>query len=242
MHRILIDEMPGAGDVCRVMGEEARHAVRVKRLEAGESVELLDGRGRVAGASVRGSERSGGKGEWSLLVDVLEVREVARVRPRVEVFSPAAKGDRLEEMIDGLSQVGAASWSALRAVRGGEEPRGNRVARLHRIAREAAKQCGRAWSLEIGEGVTLSDALEVGGGGAWAIMADASGGAFAAGLLPAGAQAVRLLIGPEGGWEPGEVEQARRVGALVCGFGPHVMRIEQAGVVAAGILLHEMRE
>lgn len=239
MHRILIDDMPGTGEVYRVAGEEARHAVRVKRLEAEEAVELLDGRGRVASASVRGAEKAGG--EWVLVVEVERVEKRARVRPRVEVLAAAPKGDRLEEMIDGLSQVGAASWSLLRTARRGEEPRGNRVERLHRVAREAAKQCGRAWALEIGEAVEFGAAVTPAAaeGGA-VVMADASGSRFEGGMVGSECGVVRLLIGPEGGWDAREVERARSAGAVVCCFGPHVMRVEEAAVVGAGVLLHEM--
>lgn len=240
MHRVLIETMVGSGEVCRIEGEEARHAVRVKRLEPGEPVELLDGRGRVARGSVRGSEKSGGRGEWALLVDVHAVEERPRVHPAVHVLAASPKGDRLEEMIDGLSQVGAASWGLLRTARGVGEPREHRLERLERIARESAKQCGRAWALELAEPVDVDAAVRVGEAGTTTIMADAGGKPFVGRGSGASALAtVRLLIGPEGGWTAEELELGRGSGAAIHRFGPHVMRIEQAAVVAAAIVLHE---
>ncbi|MEZ6234086.1 MAG: 16S rRNA (uracil(1498)-N(3))-methyltransferase [Phycisphaerales bacterium] len=194
MHRVLFDHEVAAGDEVVVAGEEARHAVRVKRLEVGEGIELLDGRGMVAvarfvearkaGAGSNGRAGRGGKGEWELLARVESVERRERVRPAVHVRCPAPKGERLGEMADALSQVGAASWGPLEAVRAQKEASRGRMDRLERIAREAAKQCGRAWTLEIAEGVAFRAACEgAGGAGASAVvtvLADAGGVAGAA--------------------------------------------------------------
>ena len=53
---------------------------------------------------------------------------------------------------------------------------------------------------------------------------------------------VVLLVGPEGGWDEREVAFARERGVVVCAFGRHVMRIEQAAAVAAAVVLHELHE
>ena len=261
MHRVLIDHEVAAGDEVVVGGEEARHAVRVKRLEAGEGIELLDGRGTVAvarfvearKAGVHANGRAGraAKGEWELVARVESVERRERVRPAVHVRCPAPKGERLGEMVDALSQVGAASWGPLEALRAQKEASRGRMDRLERIAREAAKQCGRAWTLEIAEGVAFRAACEgardagAGGASSVTVLADAGGVAGRRGVLRGdGASTpsdVVLLVGPEGGWDEREVSFARERGLVVCAFGPHVMRIEQAAPVAAAIVLHELR-
>lgn len=243
MHRVIVDQMPLAGQDLRIEGEEARHAVRVKRLEPGEVIELLDGRGRVGRARVQGAEKSGHKGEWSLISRIESVDLRARVEPLIHVFAPAPKGDRLEEMIDHLSQVGAASWTPLETIRTVREPRQPRLERLARVAAEAAKQCGRAWALEIGEPRGLPEVLaEVDPGGrVVTIVCDAGGAPFGAQLVPPSAAEVRLLLGPEGDWDPRELERARAGGVATASFGPHVMRIAQAATAATAIVLHLTR-
>ncbi|MCB9841445.1 MAG: 16S rRNA (uracil(1498)-N(3))-methyltransferase [Phycisphaeraceae bacterium] len=261
MHRVLIEHGVAAGDEVVVGGEEARHAVRVKRLEVGEGIELLDGRGMVAvarfvearkaGAGSNGRAGRGGKGEWELVARVESVQRRERVRPAVHVRCPTPKGERLGEMIDALSQVGAASWGPLEAVRAQKEASRGRMERLERIAREAAKQCGRAWTLEIAEGVAFRAACEGALGGETGssvvtVLADAGGvAARRDALRGAGASTpsdVVLLVGPEGGWDEREVAFARERGVVVCAFGPHVMRIEQAAPVGAAVVLHEVGE
>jgi 16S rRNA (uracil1498-N3)-methyltransferase len=49
-----------------------------------------------------------------------------------------------------------------------------------------------------------------------------------------------LLIGPEGGFTPGEVALARRYGLLPLTLGPRILRTETAGLVATAALLYEL--
>ena len=53
---------------------------------------------------------------------------------------------------------------------------------------------------------------------------------------------VSVFIGPEGGFEPAEVERAKEHGALVVTMGERVMRSETAGLVAAALVLHAVGE
>lgn len=220
-----------AGSVVRVGGDEAKHAIRVKRLEVGDAVEVCDGAGMVARCEIVQTGKEGRTGEWWVEACVAEVRREERARPRVEVWSAVPKGDKVEQMIDGLSQVGVAQWRALHSARSVVEPREGKMARLERHALEAMKQCGRAWVMEIGEGVEMEDALR--GEGVEVVMADVSGERYEA----SGASEIRVLVGPEGGWTAGEIAKARASGVRVCTFGRHVMRIEVASVVVGGVVM-----
>jgi 16S rRNA (uracil1498-N3)-methyltransferase len=226
-HLIFTDELPaGAPADLTIRGDEAHHALRVKRVQQGDPVLLLDGRGRIAECVVAGSGKQAGV--WELHLQARRVTEAPPIAPRIEVYCPAPKGPRIAELIDALSQVGAASWSPLRTARSIGDERA-RPERLARIAAEASKQCGRPWRLEIGTHIDFGAAL--GGGGV--VLADASGEPPARTGVPT----IRLLVGPEGGWAPEELQAARSAGARIARFGPHTMRIETAAPVAAAILL-----
>jgi 16S rRNA (uracil1498-N3)-methyltransferase len=219
----------GSGGAARVVveGEEAHHAARVKRLEVGDAVRLCDGKGGVADGKLVDIRKEKRSGEWVVEVEAPEVRQVERPRPLVRVYSAVPKGDGLGQMIDGLSQVGAASWAPLVSRRSVVEPREGKLKRLERVAEEALKQSGREWLLEIGEGVELGMLL---GSGAKLVVADGTGEAYAG---DGDAGEVSLLIGPEGGWDDRELAAMREGGVRVANFGPHVMRIEVAAVVCA---------
>lgn len=234
MHRVYLEgAWPGPGSVLAIGGDEARHALRTKRLRAGEHVEVFDGAGRVALCVVESMADTGERRERELVVRVSSATAVAQDQPRIEVWSATPKGARVDELVEGLSEVGAASWVPLLTARTVVEPRPAKLDRLRRLAVESAKQCGRAWILEIGRERTWSEAWAP-GPGVRVVLADAGGGAY----QPGGAapQVVRLLIGPEGGWTEKERQQAQEAGAVVARFGPHAMRIETAAVAAAAIV------
>ncbi|MFO0830652.1 MAG: RsmE family RNA methyltransferase [Phycisphaerales bacterium] len=216
-----------------ITGEEAHHAARVKRLDAGAPVRLLNGRGLVAEARIA-EVRKDRRHDWVVDVLVQSLHQAPRTPPEVHVVAGVPKGDRLEQMIDGLSQVGAASWSPLVSARSIVDPREGKIDRLKRVCEEALKQCGRPWLLEIGDRLPFADALSM--AGRTLILAHASGVPF----RPPAPGPVTLLIGPEGGFAPQEVDQATAAGAHVCSFGVHAMRVETAAVVAAGCLLSSM--
>ena len=244
-HRIFLPDCEAVpGSVVQIVGAEAHHAVRVKRLEVGSEIEILDGRGlRVVGVidGVVKEPAGRGKAEWAMRVRVASASREARVSPRVHVLASAPKGPRLDEMIDQLGQVGAASWSPLATIRTVVSPRMGKMLKAERIAAESAKQCGRAWVLEVGEAAVLADVLSRRHAGCdpatRLVVADASGGEFGAD----GSGDITLLVGPEGGFAESEVEAARRAGASVCRFGVHVMRVETAAVVAAGLVVDAER-
>ena len=71
----------------------------------------------------------------------------------------------------------------------------------------------------------LPEALATVGQGGALVIADASGRAY----TPIGARYIRVLIGPEGGFEPGEIDDALNAGGTVACFAEHTMRIETAG-------------
>jgi len=229
MHTLLLEGLePGAGEAT-VEGEEARHAARVKRLREGDLLRVLNGRGLVATARVVEAKRR-------LVLRIEDERVEAPVSPRVDVWSATPKGARVEEMVDALVQTGAASWTAMSTRRGVVDPREAKLARVERIALEALKQSARPWAMGLGEKSSLEQALSADSGAA-VVLADASGGAYQA----SGAPVIRLLIGPEGGFEESEVSAARGAGAQIVSFGPHTMRIEVAAPVGVALILDAER-
>lgn len=234
-HRILVDHADfEPGQTLKIEADEARHAARVKRLRPGDALELLNGRGGIAQATLEeiARDRSGPV----LLLRITEAATLPPLSPRLTVLAATPKAARADELVDALSQVGAAAWRPLSAARTVVDPRPTKLDRLTRIAAEAAKQSGRPWLLRIGPSITLEQALaeahtrDV-------VLADASGDPY----QPSGAEEIHLLIGPEGGFEPRELEQARRAGVRMHSFGPHIMRIETAAVAAAAIILNAER-
>lgn len=244
VHRIFVDQLLAglvSGALVSVSGDEAQHALRVKRVGAGDEVELLDGRGGRARGYIRleggeGDRRGKGRRSDELVVVIDEVRIEPRPARAIHVYSAVPKGGRVDEMIDQLAQVGAMSWTPMECDRSVVQPRESKLQRLERIAQEASKQCGRAWELEIRPQVEFAEAIR-GEAGRCVVIADATGSACKVEMF-AGSKDVRVLVGPEGGWSEAEVAAGRAAGAESVRFGPHIMRIETAAVAAAAVMQH----
>ncbi len=235
-HRILLDHpIPPPGSSLTLSGDEARHALRVKRLQPGDTLGLLDGRGGVASGRLLASARSG-RHDWTCQIEVVDAQSFEPIRPRVEVFSGVPEGDRLASLLDGISQAGAALWAPLDSEFGGAAARSGRAAaheRLSRIVRESAKQCGRAWLLDLAPPISFRDALSL-EHTSFIVLADASGAPYSP---SAESDTIRLLVGPEGGWSPHELDLAREHAVQPVRFAPHTLRVETAAAIATAIIL-----
>jgi 16S rRNA (uracil1498-N3)-methyltransferase len=141
------------------------------------------------------------------------------------------KGDRPEWVTQKLTEVGVDRIVPLRAARSvvrWEGDRGRRaVARLNRVAREAAAQCRRSWLPEVTEVTSLDHLASLVDG---SLRLAQPGGCRVSLAHPV------VAVGPEGGWDAGELD---RFGSGV-GLGPTVLRAETAAV-AVGTLLCALR-
>lgn len=238
MHRIFYQhdgQAPSPGDNVQIVGEEAKHAVRVKRLGDGAQVEIIDGSGLLAQATLTGTEKLGKREGWALNARIDSVSRADPIRPQVIVRSAVPRGPKLEGMIEGLSQIGASGWGPLITERAVVDPREGKMHRMERVVEESAKQCGRPWLMEIQPRVMLRDVLE---SDIPVVVADASGERYE----PTGDAMILLAVGPEGGWSDKELAKLRKSGARICSFGSNIMRIETAAVTACSIILdHEQR-
>lgn len=219
---VFVDGGALAGGRVSLTPEDAHHVVRVLRLRDGERVTAADGAGSWRACRLRLTPGT----EPVLEPDGPVVAEPAP-RPELTVAVALPKGDRGDWAIQKLTEVGVdvvipliaersvVRWSADRAGRG--------VERLGRVARAAAMQSRRARLPRIAEPAGIAE-----------VVATHAGAVCAAepGAGPPGLEHPVVLIGPEGGWAPGELP----AGLARVGLGPTTLRTETAAVVAAAAL------
>lgn len=211
-----------------IVGPEAHHAARVKRIRTNEQVGILDGQGHIGTGFVQSI--AGSKSKPTITIELASIEYFAPTTPRIEVWSALPKGDRLDRMIDQLSQIGVSTFRPLLCDRSQRKPETIRIDKLERIALESAKQCHRPWTLELSEPISFADALK----DPDIMLADASGPNL---VQDPPRQRVVLLIGPEGGWSDAERDQIAATSVPICRFGLFVLRIEAAACAASAILL-----
>src|SRR5688500_4799796 len=120
-----------------VEGDEAHHAVAVRRVRVGETLVLTDGLGEAATGQVEST------GKRVLTVAVSSMASTPRPEPRLTVVQALPKGDRGELAVSMLTEVGAdriVPWSAARSLVDWKGERGAKyLGRWQATAREAAK-------------------------------------------------------------------------------------------------------
>lgn len=224
---------PGA--TVTVEGDEAHHAVTVRRLRVGETVVLTDGAGR----SVTGAVASTGKRVFT--VDVAQAQEVPRPDPSFVVVQALPKGDRGELAVEVLTEVGVdrvVPWAAARSVAVWKGERAAKsLARWRSTAREAAKQARRAWHPEVAELASTADVARLVAAADLAVVLHEEATAPLAGLDVPASGVVVVVVGPEGGLTDDEVAALVEAGAVSVRLGTEVLRTSTAGVAACAALL-----
>jgi 16S rRNA (uracil1498-N3)-methyltransferase len=213
-------------------GPEAKHAATVNRTRPGQTVSIGNGRGLVASGEVvvaTGAE---------LTIAVASVRQEERPAPRITLVQALAKGDRDELAIQAATELGVdrvVPWSAARSVSRWE---GAKIAkgrdRWSTIVREAAKQSIRAWVPDVGELATTAQVAAL-ADGADVLVLEPTGDAALTAFTPAERELV-LVVGPEGGIAPAELEVLRAAGTRIVRLGDTVLRTSTAGPAALAVL------
>jgi 16S rRNA (uracil1498-N3)-methyltransferase len=236
----LDQQVPGSSFV--LDGPEARHAVTVKRLAVGETVDIADG----AGKRLTGSVTAVAPGE--LTVECAQLTAEPRPDIRLVLVQALAKGDRDELAAETATELGVDAvvpWQAERSI---VRWKAERAAKAHAkwvsVVAAAAKQARRAWIPEVrpavdGAGLQaavaaadlavilhedavrpLRQVLE-----SWRATVEADADVEAA-------REVLLIVGPEGGISPREVTRLCDAGAVTALLGHHVLRSSTAGPAA----------
>lgn len=231
-----IAAVPAVGEAAAISRDEARHAFGARRLGAGDMITLFDGQGLIAqGRLTDGRTRAG-----DVQVEVVSRSAAAPMSPEVTVAFAVPKGDRLSTLLDGATQAGASRLIPIECARSVvDADKLDRGERWQRILAEATKVAKRAWMPELVAGGRLVDVAkaELARGAAIAVAhtADASPINAWSRALPE-PQPRTVFIGPEGGFEDGELAELRALGAAVVTLGPCVMRVEMAAIAAALLL------
>ncbi|GHG01313.1 16S rRNA (uracil(1498)-N(3))-methyltransferase [Streptomyces filamentosus] len=234
----VVDAVPGAGTFV-LEGPEGRHAVSVKRLQAGEELVLTDGRGRWAACVVRDAE-----GKDRLTVEVTEDHEDPAEEPRITVVQALPKGDRGELAVETMTETGVDAvvpWAASRCITQWRGDRGLKaLAKWRSTAREAGKQSRRTRFPEVADLMSTKQVAQLLATADFAAVLhedrDHPSGTLATAELPAKGSIV-LVVGPEGGVSPEELAAFEAAGAKPYRLGRSVLRTSTAGTAATALVL-----
>lgn len=257
--RLYVDAPLAFGKEIVLPAAASLHATRTLRLKEGDAIIVFDGRSDFeydATIVALGSGRAGRGGGLKAVSGA--ARAVAGESPlRIELAQGLCKGERMDFVVQKATELGVCAIHPLLCERSVSRPEGERAKRRIRhwqeVAIHAAQQSGRvripvvAEPREYGDWVAMSieppksESLSKDSFGFFLHpeASESPNGVEAAGFEgcnPGTEKSLRLIVGPEGGFSPGEVERAQDAGYRGLRLGPRILRTETAGLVAIALL------
>ncbi len=222
------------GDRFVLAGPEGHHAATVKRANPGEEIDVVDGCGGRARCAVVGVS----KGEVEL--EVLGFEREPEPSPRITLLQALAKGSRDDQAVETATEYGVwriVPWASARAVANwkGKEEKARR--RWESVVLAASKQSRRSWIPEVLDVCTTPQALRLAaaeGADLLVCHEEADMPITRAGLQ--GSENLWIVVGPEGGLTPEEIESFERIGGRTVLLSPNVLRSSSAGPFAVAAL------
>ncbi len=216
--------------------EETRHLTRVLRLGPGDLVQAVDGRGTEY--TVRLESVGGRAAQGTILC-----RSVQRIESPLSITLAQGipKGDKMEWIVKTVTELGATRIVPLltrRCVVRIQQGR-ERARRWQRVAKEAAKQSGRSVIPVVEVPRTLDEFLAERPAADLGVCLWERERRGLRELLEAVGRPVTsalLVVGPEGGLAPDEVDALKTAGLESAGLGPRILRAETAAPVGVALL------
>ncbi len=230
--RVHVDESLEIGAEVRFGAAQIHYLMHVLRLQPGATVHLFNGREAldfVARVEFRGRLAIA-------LVD--SVQPAAAESPLLtQIIQGLARADHVDWMLQKTTELGVNRVVLFNAARTQTPLKGARLekklAHWRGVTISACEQCGRARLPQIEFHRDLHGALAATIPG-HRILLDFEGLPLPS-LLEAPSSGLALLLGPEGGLDSGEIQQAREAGYTSARLGPRVLRTETAAVTALAV-------
>jgi 16S rRNA (uracil1498-N3)-methyltransferase len=233
MRRFYLPEIDSDSGRAVLENTEHHHARNVLRLEPGEEVSVLDGRGREFVCRIELVEK-----KRTELTIVRETRASAPESPlALTLAAVAVPGDKYDLIIQKAVELGVTTFVPLTSARCELKLKeiAKKTDRWRRIVLDASKQCGRANLMDLGEprevcefvGSSSSDHLRI-------FFSERDGTTFPASSV----SKITAVIGPKGGWDNAEIDAAKAADFKILTLGGRIMRAETAAISLTAILQH----
>ena len=239
MHRLFLPADWIAEGTVVITGKLVHQLRNVLRLGAGDHITVLDNSGWEYEVKLQEVDSSKVKGRV-----ISKSLVVGEPRTKITLYQALLKGSNFEFVLQKCTEIGIAGFVPIiceRCVAG--EPDSKRLSRWRSIITEAAEVSRRGKLPVLQNPTSLTEACKSASGISlipWEEeKARGIGDVLRSHRKIRNDPAINIFVGPEGGFSPHEVDLARSCGIVPVSLGPHILRAETAGLVAATITLYE---
>jgi len=241
MQRYFVRPDQMTGTTVRIEGDDVHHIARVMRMKQGDHIICADGQGRDVLAVIETID------EHSVVATIVQELALRRELPlHVAVAQSLPKGDKMDWIVQKCTEMGVGRiipfTSSRTVVFWNGDKMSRRRLRWLKIAKEAAEQSHRSIIPAIDEPVSWDELLALRGQFDLALLAHVGKEAVSLKQLfqerdkP---HSILIVVGPEGGFDEAEVEDAAANGFVSVSFGRRILRTETAALYALAAISYQ---
>ena len=222
------------GSIVTLDLDETHHLRDVLRMKVGDEAAVFDGEGVEYSCRIEEIGRQAAR-----LSIIREVEPTSQESPcEITIAASLLKSDKFDLVIQKAVELGVTHFIPIETVRSEAKAKYSekKVVRWRRIAIDAAKQCGRARLMTIGDIVSFDSILNSAKTGGLRVLFSERSGKALSSLRES--PDITAIIGPEGGWDDAEIDLAASRGVEIITLGGRILRAETAAIAITAILQH----
>ncbi len=243
MYRFFVDtsQVDKINKSIDILGEDVKHIKRVLRLKVGQELEICDGAGNDYNVVIREMDED-------YIRTAIRACDLSKGESNIKItlYQGLPKSTKMDMIIQKCTELGIYSIVPIHTERtivklDNEKTEAKKLDRWQRIAYESAKQSKRARIPKIESVKGFANAMEILKDNDLNIIAyeqEKARGLRSILINHTTVSKIGILIGPEGGFEEGEILQAREKGAIPFTLGPRILRTETAGFASLTIVMY----
>ncbi|PZX07168.1 16S rRNA (uracil1498-N3)-methyltransferase [Psychrobacillus insolitus] len=244
MQRYFTNELIAENNTLTVLGEDAHHMIQVMRMIPGDEVYVVVDAVTYTMTIVEGSSKS-------VLLQVKDKQDQTNEMPvKVSIVCGLPKGDKLELITQKATELGMHTLYPFEAkrsiVKWDKQKNEKKIARLQKIAKEAAEQSHRSMIPHIHTAISIKELLDISNSYHVRFVADEEDAKLEerqrfSDLLKKvnGVESILIVFGPEGGLDRHEIKALHENGFQSISLGPRILRTETAPLYALSAISYE---
>lgn len=244
MHRFFVDSKNVSDEEVRITGGDVNHIKNVLRMKQGDKFYVSDG--DITDVTCEIIEINSDE----VIAKIIEEHENTELASRIVLFQGLPKSDKMELIIQKATELGVSKVVPVAmkrcVVKLDEKKAANKKKRYEAIALSAAKQSKRSVVPEIGDVLTYKNALkEAESLDVCIVPYEAAKGMEETREIISNikkGQSIGIFIGPEGGFDEVEIEEALSFGFKPISLGRRILRTETAGLTMLSILMFNLED
>lgn len=228
------------GNNISIIGDDAYHIARSLRMAVGDDLTVCDGDGVEYSCTLTKIRDE----ECTCQINS-SGRSSTEPPIYISLFMAFPKGDKLETVVQKAVELGASEIIPFESSRCIKKPKAEKVdkqtSRLEKIAKEAAKQCGRSILPKVGQPLSYTSMLDRATESDIALFCyeDETATTIRSAISGGNFSTISIIIGSEGGFSPDEAKLAKERGCISVTLGPRILRCETAPAYALTAISYE---